>query len=133
MAATSSRVGAILAPFCAQLDHLFPDLNLIVLGMASLIGGIVAFKSFPETCGQASPESLKDTLTLLDNTKLWSLNTTTDDSVNVDVKYSALGQDDADYSAKGSGEVGKEIFDNVNFNYDDFSDEDDEVNLIRQA
>ena len=64
---------------------------------------------------------------------MWSLNTTTDESVNVDVKYSALGQDDADYSAKGSGEVGKEIFDNVNFNYDDFSDEDDEVNLIRQA
>jgi hypothetical protein len=76
---------------------------------------------------------LKDTLTLLDNTKLWSLNINTTDSANIDVKYSALGQDDGEDSTKGTGDVGKEIFDNVNFNYDDFSDEDDEVNLIRQA
>ena len=44
MTATSSRVGGILAPFCAQLDHVFPDLNLIILGMASLIAGILVFK-----------------------------------------------------------------------------------------
>ena len=44
MAATSARVGGILAPFCAQLDHIFPDLNLIVLGLASLIAGILCFK-----------------------------------------------------------------------------------------
>ena len=44
MTATCARVGGILAPFCAQLDHLFPDLNLIVLGMASLLAGILTFK-----------------------------------------------------------------------------------------
>ena len=33
MTATSARVGGILAPFCAQLDYIFPDLNLIVLGL----------------------------------------------------------------------------------------------------
>ena len=44
MTATCARVGGILAPFCAQLDHVFPDLNLIVLGMASLLAGILTFK-----------------------------------------------------------------------------------------
>ena len=44
MTATCARVGGILAPFCAQLDHIFPDLNLIVLGMASLLASILTFK-----------------------------------------------------------------------------------------
>ena len=44
MTATCARVGGILAPFCAQLDHVFPDLNLIVLGLASLLAGILTFK-----------------------------------------------------------------------------------------
>ena len=44
MAATSSRVGGIVAPFCAQLDHIFPDLNLIILGTVSLLAGILTFK-----------------------------------------------------------------------------------------
>ena len=43
MTATSARIGGILAPFCAQLDYIFPDLNLIVLGLASLGAGILSF------------------------------------------------------------------------------------------
>ena len=44
LTATSARVGGILAPFCAQLDHIFPDLNLIVLGIGSLLAGVSVFK-----------------------------------------------------------------------------------------
>merc|ERR1719510_2475293 len=62
LTATSARVGGILAPFCAQLDRIFPDLNLIVLGVGSLLAGASVFKAFPETCGQALPETLKDSL-----------------------------------------------------------------------
>jgi len=64
---------------------------------------------------------------------MWSLNSNNNNRANIDVKYSALGQDDADYGSKTNGNVGKEVFDNVNFDYDDFSDEDDEVNLITKA
>ena len=67
---------------------------------------------------------------MLENTKMWSLNSKNTER-GLDVKYSALGQDDAEY--RGNGNVGKENFDNVNFDYDDFSDEDDEVNLITKA
>ena len=90
------------------------------------------FLAFPETCGQALPENLKDTLDMLENTKMWSLNSKHAER-GLDVKYSALGQDDADYNIRLNGQVGKENFDNVNFDYDDFSDEDDEVNLITNA
>ena len=88
--------------------------------------------AFPETCGQPLPENLKDTLNMLENTKMWSLNSKNAER-GLDVKYSALGQDDAEYNVKSNGQVGKENFDNVNFDYDDFSDEDDEVNLITNA
>ena len=49
MTATCARIGGILAPFCAQLDHVFPDLNLIVLGLASLLAGILTFKGITIT------------------------------------------------------------------------------------
>ena len=89
--------------------------------------------AFPETCGQPSPESLKDALTLLDNTKMWSFNNSNTERAQLDVKYSALNQNDSDVSAKSNGgTVGNEQFDNVNFDYDDFSEEDDEVNLIHK-
>ena len=42
-------------------------------------------------------------------------------------------QDDSQGRSGGkvpNDKVGEELFDNVNFDYDDFSDEDDEVNLI---
>ena len=85
----------------------------------------------PETVGEASPESLKDTLGLLDNTKRWSLKSISKNSTNVDIKYSALRQDDSE--RRMNGNVGQEIFDNVNFDYDDFSDEDDDVNLLNKV
>ena len=91
------------------------------------------FLAFPETCGQALPETLKDSLTLLENTKLWSFNNTNKDRRTLDIKYSALRQDDADGSSKSNGNVGQEIFDNVNFDYDDFSDEDDAVLINNDA
>ena len=79
------------------------------------------------------PETLKDSLTLLENTKLWSLNNTNKDRRALDIKYSALRQDDADGGSKPNGNVGQEVFDNVNFDYDDFSDEDDAVLINNDA
>ena len=43
MASTSSRIGGILAPFCAQLDHIMGDLSLIILGLVSLGAGVRCF------------------------------------------------------------------------------------------
>ena len=84
----------------------------------------------PETARKASPESLKDTLTLLENTKACSLNNSDNNSSKIDIQYSALRQDDNDGDIQANGKVGQEIFDNLQFDYDDFSEEDDELNLI---
>lgn len=63
-----ARIGSIIAPLLAGLSPVW--IPLVVMGGASLIGGILAI-FLPETLGMPLPESIEDIEVLYENEKPW--------------------------------------------------------------
>ncbi|KHJ88710.1 hypothetical protein OESDEN_11494 [Oesophagostomum dentatum] len=56
---TMSRLGGVLAPYIAALSRISPILPMLVLGLISLIGGLITF-ILPETLNRQLPSTIKE-------------------------------------------------------------------------
>ena len=85
---------------------------------------------FPETVDKSLPESISDVIKLKNETLpvreviCNCFQRSGDGGNSEDVQYSMLNQSDTDV-------FGKENFDNVNFDYDDFNSSDEEISTVR--
>ena len=55
---TASKIGALAAPFIGGLEIFHQSIPLLVFGVSSLIGGVVAV-ILPETLGAPLPQTLE--------------------------------------------------------------------------
>jgi len=58
------RVGGMLAPQVYLLSRVWSPLPLIVMGVVSLVGGLMIFLILPETQGTNLPETMEDAIKL---------------------------------------------------------------------
>lgn len=64
----SSRIGGMLSPFILMLGDVMPNLQFTVLGLLTLLSGLLNLK-LPETLGQPMPETISDVLALRNSIK----------------------------------------------------------------
>jgi len=126
LASTSARIGCVIAPFFYGLNFAgIPELSSAFLGLLALISGILWFRFIPETVHKSLPESVGDVIKLkLDTPSLADI-LCGDRSAGggEEIQYSMLNQNETDV-------FGKENFDNVNFDYDDFNSSGSEEEIF---
>jgi len=134
LASVSARVGCIMAPFFYRINADVPEVSCSFIGIIALIAGLLWVYFIPETVNKALPESIQDVIKLKNETQpvkevLYNFcccqgGSPGGSSDQVEVQYSMLNQSDKDV-------FGKENFDNVNFDYDDFnSSSEDEISAV---
>ncbi|MPC14290.1 Solute carrier family 22 member 1 [Portunus trituberculatus] len=64
----SSRIGGMLSPFILMLGDVMPNLQFTVLGLLTLLSGLLNLK-LPETLGLAMPETISDVLAFRNSSK----------------------------------------------------------------
>merc|ERR1711862_637607 len=64
LVSVAARVGGIMAPFIVSLGDFIPFLQFTVLGVMSLVAGLLNMK-FPETAGRELPDNIEDLRTML--------------------------------------------------------------------
>ena len=69
MCSTLARFGGILAPTVAQLGENRPEAPFLIFGVATLIGGGVAY-FLPETKGKKLPNTVEEALNMEDDAKV---------------------------------------------------------------
>ena len=59
LVSVAARVGGIMAPFIVSLGEFIPHLQFTVLGLMSLLGGLLNLR-LPETAGRQLPDTITD-------------------------------------------------------------------------
>ena len=59
LVSVAARVGGIMAPFIVSLGEFIPHLQFTVLGVMSLMGGLLNLR-LPETAGRQLPDTITD-------------------------------------------------------------------------
>ena len=59
LVSVAARVGGIMAPFIVSLGEFIPHLQFTVLGLMSLMGGLLNLR-LPETAGRQLPDTITD-------------------------------------------------------------------------
>ena len=59
------RLGSALSPYLLLLGEVLPNLECLVLGMVTLVGGLAVLVLLPETAGRDLPETVKELLRML--------------------------------------------------------------------
>ena len=75
LVSAAGRVGNIMAPFIVSLGDIIPFLQFTVLGVMSLIAGVLNMK-LPETAGKELPGNIDDLCTMLKPSKSRTLTVT---------------------------------------------------------
>ena len=64
LVSVAARVGGIMAPFIVSLGEFIPQLQFTVLGLMSLLAGVLNLR-LPETAGRQLPDTINDLSDLL--------------------------------------------------------------------
>ena len=64
LVSVAARVGGIMAPFIVSLGEFIPQLQFTVLGLMSLLAGLLNLR-LPETAGRQLPDTIQDLSDLL--------------------------------------------------------------------
>ena len=59
LVSVAARVGGIMAPFIVSLGEVLPHLQFTVLGLMSLLAGLLNLR-LPETAGRQLPDTITD-------------------------------------------------------------------------
>ena len=59
LVSVAARVGGIMAPFIVSLGEVLPHLQFTVLGLMSLVAGLLNLR-LPETAGRQLPDTITD-------------------------------------------------------------------------
>ena len=59
LVSVAARVGGIMAPFIVSLGEILPHLQFTVLGLMSLLAGLLNLR-LPETAGRQLPDTITD-------------------------------------------------------------------------